>query len=354
MASESVKQREPYYDNLKFLLIMLVVIGHVVNHTGDLFPPLKAIYSWIYMFHMPAFVFVSGMFAKSIYTRERGLRVSSLLFYVIMFVLFYFALWGWIHLCYDQPAFKLFFPSSIQWYFLTMAIWGLTTPLVSRAPGGAKLVLPISIALALAIGFVDYQYDFLSIGRAIAFAPFYYMGYFLSVKGFAGWVSHARGRKWPVVLALAVLVGIFVFELLGPSSITGAFPELLTGRSSYMVYEAFPLWGAMLMRLLAMTLAFVMGTAFAILTPTGKTLFTGMGSRTMQVYILHAFVYYLFDGFKLENAIAPFLPWSGWGLIVFAIGLTFLLAAPEFPEKAMRRLRKVLTRFDRPARIAGS
>lgn len=354
MADEPVKQRESYYDNFKFLLITLVVIGHVITFSAGVFAPLKAVYSWIYMFHMPAFVFVSGMFAKNIYTRERGLRVSTLLFYLIMFVLFYFALWGWSHICYDAPEFKMLFPGSIQWYFLAMALWGLTVPLVSRAPGGLKLVIPISVVLALAVGFVDYEHDFLTIGRTIAFAPFYYLGYFLSIKGFSGWVSSMRQRKWPIVLAVVILVGVFVFELLGPPFVTGAFPGLLPGRSPYLVYEAFPLWGAMLMRLLAMFLALVMGTAFAILVPTGRTFFTDMGSRTLQVYVLHAFVYYLFDGFGLHNAIVPYLPWAAWGLIVLAIGLTFLLAAPKFPEKAMRRLRKALTRLDRPARTASA
>ena len=61
------KQERVYlWDNLKFFLIFLVVLGHFAsayyNRVGaDI---LKSIYSFIFAFHMPAFFFVMGLFAK--------------------------------------------------------------------------------------------------------------------------------------------------------------------------------------------------------------------------------------------------------------------------------------------------
>ena len=59
----SQSKRNPYFDTLKALLIFLVVFGH----TLELFPftpAIRATSSFIYSFHMPLFIFVSGFFAR--------------------------------------------------------------------------------------------------------------------------------------------------------------------------------------------------------------------------------------------------------------------------------------------------
>ena len=58
-----IKKREYQYDNLRFLLIALVVLGHLLEIAGD-FPHRELLYELIYSFHMPAFLFLSGMFAR--------------------------------------------------------------------------------------------------------------------------------------------------------------------------------------------------------------------------------------------------------------------------------------------------
>ena len=60
----SERIRSNSWDNIKGLLILLVVFGHCLwdlqdRHWNDL------IVDGIYFFHMPAFVFVSGYFSKS-------------------------------------------------------------------------------------------------------------------------------------------------------------------------------------------------------------------------------------------------------------------------------------------------
>ncbi|MBM6723845.1 acyltransferase family protein [Pseudoflavonifractor phocaeensis] len=55
--------REFQYDNLRCLLIALVVLGHLLEIAGE-FPHKETLYTLIYSFHMPAFLFLSGMFAR--------------------------------------------------------------------------------------------------------------------------------------------------------------------------------------------------------------------------------------------------------------------------------------------------
>lgn len=50
-------------DNVKLILVFLVVLGHMVElalvlESTPLY--LNALYGWIYLFHLPAFVIVSG------------------------------------------------------------------------------------------------------------------------------------------------------------------------------------------------------------------------------------------------------------------------------------------------------
>lgn len=71
--SEAPGARVAYFDNLKFLLIFLVVFGHVLTIVSEHSRAANALINFIYLFHMPAFVFVSGMLAKRYYSRERGL-----------------------------------------------------------------------------------------------------------------------------------------------------------------------------------------------------------------------------------------------------------------------------------------
>ncbi|WP_297195804.1 acyltransferase family protein [uncultured Flavonifractor sp.] len=58
-----MKPREYRYDNLRFFLMALVVLGHLLEITPDI-PYKRELYYLIYSFHMPAFLFLSGIFAR--------------------------------------------------------------------------------------------------------------------------------------------------------------------------------------------------------------------------------------------------------------------------------------------------
>ena len=51
-------KREAYWDNLKCVLMLLVVIGHAAEEYITI-PFWRGVHLFIYSFHMPVFVFVS-------------------------------------------------------------------------------------------------------------------------------------------------------------------------------------------------------------------------------------------------------------------------------------------------------
>ena len=80
------KIRNDYFDNIKSVLITLVVIGHFLL-------PLEStrlkdgLVNVIYLFHMPMFIMVSGYFAKGMYAgkRFRWERIGKLLWLYLLF-----------------------------------------------------------------------------------------------------------------------------------------------------------------------------------------------------------------------------------------------------------------------------
>ena len=64
-----VKERNLKLDNAKGILITLVVIGHMLLPIQGTTRGVTNFFYMIYAFHMPAFVFISGLLAQHIYTR---------------------------------------------------------------------------------------------------------------------------------------------------------------------------------------------------------------------------------------------------------------------------------------------
>lgn len=68
----STKPRSFYWDNIKGILILLTVFAHVLYQMQNMSCTINTTVDFIYLFHMPAFVFVSGYFGKS--ERSRSAR----------------------------------------------------------------------------------------------------------------------------------------------------------------------------------------------------------------------------------------------------------------------------------------
>ena len=76
-ASSAPRKRVALYDNLKGILIVLVVFGHMMHPVHNTNQALSTCFDLIYLFHMPLFVFLSGLFAKGAY-RGGKLNVNRL------------------------------------------------------------------------------------------------------------------------------------------------------------------------------------------------------------------------------------------------------------------------------------
>lgn len=174
------KERDYFFDNLKAVLIFLVVLGHfLLPIHGD--NPLVVVKRLIYVFHMPLFVFISGYFAKKIY-KNGQYNFKKILYLLKAYVVFVVA----IQVVYAIAGFEkfteidFFSQSGAPWYLFAMIVWYLTIPLVRKCK--AVPVLLLTVVLALTAGYFKNVGDFLCLSRILVFGPFFYLGYFLEQK----------------------------------------------------------------------------------------------------------------------------------------------------------------------------
>ena len=76
------KERIALWDNTKFLLMILVVVGHFINRNLGSSHLYQSMYLFIWSFHMPLFIFVSGLFHKNRNIKEKVISYFSIYFFL--------------------------------------------------------------------------------------------------------------------------------------------------------------------------------------------------------------------------------------------------------------------------------
>lgn len=193
------KERIYFWDNYKGVLIFLVVFGHFLLETNH--PTIHIIVDIIYMFHMPAFVFISGLFGKS----EHSFSSDSILKLLAAFFLFN----GLSSIIFNEYSF--FVPFAIYWYILALIAWRIFTPRMANN----RVCLMILIIISILIGYSNEVTVILAASRIISFAPFYIAGYLLSMNVVHNRLIHKSPRNIIVGILsveLAFLIGFFSYN----------------------------------------------------------------------------------------------------------------------------------------------
>lgn len=201
-------KRNVYFDNAKFVLILLVVIGHFIEPIVNNVTSLKAVFTFIYLFHMPAFVFISGYFAKGEMTIEYLVKILKkfLLPYIFIQLLF---IWYTHLIGINVYRFTLALPVYIYWYLFAMAVWNIILMVINSLKVNLKGVILFSVLLgtvAGCFGFVSWKY---SLSRIIFFFPFFLLGYYCKGKD----VKNVIKNKWlaiSIMVIIAICIIIFI------------------------------------------------------------------------------------------------------------------------------------------------
>lgn len=90
------------WDNLKCFLIVMVVIGHFVNQYAPISNTMKSLSLFIYSFHMPLFIFLSGLLQKK-WGARHPFRWDKPIYYIMIGYTLKFCIYG-IKLLFHQSA----------------------------------------------------------------------------------------------------------------------------------------------------------------------------------------------------------------------------------------------------------
>ena len=322
-AKPSSHQRIALFDNIKGILIALVVAGHFMHPIHNDNPALSFVFDVIYLFHMPLFVFMSGLFAKSTYRGGR-LNLDRVLSFFALGLGFQLAL------CLvngsSLTVSRLLRFSSAPWYLIAMSWWCLMLPLLSKL--GRTRGLLFALAVSLAWGAVDMSGGFLAISRTFAFLPWFALGYYLAPSDIARIASSSRIKIFVPIAALIMLA-----RAASPSAYSAFFP---------LVYGDNPYEGDLLagmgLKLIVFGVGIVFSLALLAIAPQRASRLTVLGRRTLQVYVLHRLIRAWLT-FRTPFYDMPALLDPLWGTVIIT-----LLAAAAVAITSTRQLEPLSTR----------
>ncbi len=323
--------RNYLYDNTKFLMIFLVVFGHLLEPLAGQGGLVRALYLSIYSFHMPVFVLLCGLLTKPDPQGDQSAKIiQSLLVPFLAFTLLYefFNLLTTGNISHYSTGLQ---PYWLLWFLLSLFCWRVFAPFFMKL----KYPLPIAFALALAAGYSDQIGYFLGLSRTLFFFPFFLIGQRMVVSGFdvAAW-----RQRLPRYLPVVVVAGNVLFFLLA-SDFSACW---LFGSVSYATLGAETF--GVLARLGVYALSLTTAGAVLLLIPQEQTWMSERGANSLHVYAWHGFVVKLlalFGVFAFAEKMPQALGVVLWFLV--ALGLTIALSGPATARFTQNRLLDPLT-----------
>ncbi len=262
-------------DNAKFLLIILVVLGHALELFPNSGPFTDVGWKFIYSFHMPAFAFVAGCLSTRYAKFSMGNLVLAARTLLIPYLIFQ-AAYSWadyaLHPARQVGGDFIFFPYIHLWFLPALFMWRMVLGAAARS----IWFLPPAIVAALGAGWIDIHPLLGAFARTITFLPFFLAGYYLRNHRLrlADW-----SWAWFAPLPLLVLT-LIVF----------VFPDWR--RLTYFGNVAYggQAWLDFARRGIFFCLAAAMIPAVLRLVPHRETFFSRFGAASMGPYLLHFFL----------------------------------------------------------------
>lgn len=275
-------KRDYFIDNLKALLIVLVIFGHIVLYWGSV-EQMTALYYFVHTFHMPFFVFVTGYMAKGV--MKNGKFAAQRLFSMLWMYLVFSILSVLVARAFGRDArLNLFDVSAAQWYLLAVAIWYLLVPLLLSLKPWVGMLL--TVAAGLLIGYFDNVDTYLTLSRVFTFMPFFAFGLYLSKEKMEAFLDKKLWVRGIALLVLVLACGYFVFvgnPLYGYSRI------VFGGKPYREILKEYRAYG-FLIRGGLYAFAVVISAACMLVMPRRKMFFSYVGKYSMAVYVLHILV----------------------------------------------------------------
>ncbi len=320
--------REYKYDNMKAVLIFLVVLGHMLskfavgNDTADI------IYKIIFSFHMPAFLFVTGYFTKNdAKNLFRSLIPLYLLFQMVNYLVNYAVKLQEEKLSTVSIHIQFFTPRYTLWYLLAMMTYQLLVPLIfTYNKRHRAFIIGLSVIAGILIGYNEDTANFMGMSRIVCFFPFFLLGYYEKDGKYITGIIEKRTAAVRVISAV-LFFAIILFIARYYKIIDSAW---LCHTESYRGTDC--TW---YIRLLVYMASFP-GLLFLAAWSPEKNIrgISFVGRNTLSVYLLHAPAIVYLKSVDRLHAYDGSLP----VIFISALLMTFILSWNGF-NKTLRRVK---------------
>jgi len=317
--------RNAKWDILRCSMIFLVVLGHMAFFYTDKSEVMESLYFFIYTFHMPIFVFISGLFSKNTINLNNKEKIFG---YFVLYIVLEFIQFSCKILAGKAPEIELFANNDTPWFVLALFIFMIVTMFIKDF--SPKYILPFCIWLACLAGYDSQINDFLALSRVIVYFPFFYSGYILDAEKIEKICESKVLKAVSGVILAAYAVFVFGFG----EKVSWLLP-LVTGRSPYASLGTHARYG-FIFRLVYYAVVAVLCAAIIIITPS-KTLFgivPKLGQRTLAVYGLHYIpIYFMYNYFDCKDLFdSVFNGFAEWIIIPVSLLITLFFSLKPFND----------------------
>lgn len=194
-------QRNEVFDGLKFLLIVLVAVGHFSEPYRYTHSVVLGGYSVVYLFHMPLFILLSGYFSKNISLAKIGRTIGNTwqAYATMALASIFLVAHDWHYLV--SPTFS-------NWYLLALVFWKTMFFLLKKLVRKEVAILCLSLAFVPAgMLLINRNTDMLCVMRTLCFFPFFVIGALMPENCLKTLRSH---RRLLFFLSLLVFAAVYV------------------------------------------------------------------------------------------------------------------------------------------------
>ena len=308
------------FDSIKVWCMLLVVIVHTLNNSyGDVGQEMIRFFCLCYT--MPMFTFISGYLSKPDSSFRKN--VTTLLYPCILFTLVN----DGIQLLVNQNYhFTLTTPGFAMWYIWALFIYRILLPYLLKIP----YVVILSFILTWIVGFIPQIDSTFSLSRVFCFLPYFLLGYKVAndecLYKYKELILTQFNKSGGVILLISVFVIWWAIIYFFPGH------TIATGFNG-----GFGSFRGLILRIALQVTILVTGYLVLRIFPNKELWFTKYGTRTMNVYLLHAII-------VLPFAFQVFPPFAeaNWWLRILMIIVPTTLCIPLFSKRVDKLMRTLL------------
>ena len=321
----STQKRNIWLDNVKGFLIICVVAGHFLESGIDYHSNMcKSLFLFIYSFHMPLFVFASGLMCEhAIQTKERFCK--KLANFAGLYVLLKLLIFPFQRLTSPGLTFSLVKTDGVPWYLFAMCVFYTCAYLLRHVD--KRKILAIAVLAALLAGYDNGIGDVFAFSRCLVFFPWFVLGWMCNVDK----LEYQLHRPVMQILASVTVLAFFIICRLNIDSFY-IFRRFFTGRSSYEALLDDAGEVGILFRLSAYMITFIIGVCILSIIPRHKIFhLDALGKESMSIYFFHRPVLFYLE--YVETFLYQhFHGWANILWLIIAIILVIILAQPLFEK----------------------